>query len=104
MIEGTKSILIISALDVWTIGPHEGSQARWYTLKSYAEHNWNVHFITSYRERNFDKEITSPKKISNLAPFAFKKIYCDARYELYEVNSSHNSTTKNLILDSIKIL
>jgi len=54
-----KSILIISALDIWTIGPYEGSQARWYTLKSYAQKGWNVHFITSWRERGFDKEIHS---------------------------------------------
>lgn len=64
MIERKKSILIISALDIWTIGPHEGSQARWYTLKSYAEHGWSVHFITSHRERDFDEEIQ--KKYRNI--------------------------------------
>lgn len=52
-----KTVLIISALDVWTIGPREGSQARWYTIKSYTEHGWKVHFITSHRKRGFDRGI-----------------------------------------------
>lgn len=41
-----KKILIISALDIWSMGKNKGAPSLWYTLKGYADCNWRVFFVT----------------------------------------------------------
>ena len=41
-----KSILFISALDLWSMGKGKGGPALWQTLTGYADHGWKVFFIT----------------------------------------------------------
>jgi len=47
-----KGILIISALDFWSMGEGKGGPALWRTLKGYAERGWQVHFITGNKGPN----------------------------------------------------
>jgi len=44
-----KNLLIISALDFWSMGKGKGGPALWWTLKGYADRDWDVFFITSNR-------------------------------------------------------
>jgi len=44
-----KRILIISALDFWSMADGKGGPALWRTLKGYADRGWEVFFITSNR-------------------------------------------------------
>lgn len=44
-----RSILIISALDVWSMGRGKGGPALYKTLTGYAQKGWNVFFITGNR-------------------------------------------------------
>ena len=46
------TILIISALDLWSIGEKQGGPALWQTLMGYANHDWNVYFITGNKDIN----------------------------------------------------
>ena len=41
-----RSILFISALDLWSMGNGKGGPALWHTLTGYAKHGWKVYFIT----------------------------------------------------------
>lgn len=41
-----RSILFISALDLWSMGNGKGGPALWQTLTGYADHGWKVYFIT----------------------------------------------------------
>jgi len=54
-----KGILIISALDFWSMGEGKGGPALWQTLKGYAERGWQVHFITGNK---------GPNRVSELQP------------------------------------
>ena len=40
-------MLIISALNIWSMNKRSGAQSLWYTMKGYADHGWKVHFLTS---------------------------------------------------------
>jgi glycosyltransferase involved in cell wall biosynthesis len=42
-----RCILIISALDFWSMGKGKGAPSLWQTLKGYADRGWHVYFITS---------------------------------------------------------
>ncbi len=44
-----KVILIISALDYWSMGKGKGGPALYKTLTGYAERGWRVYFITGSR-------------------------------------------------------
>jgi len=48
----TKTILIISALDFWSMGKGKGGPALWQTLTGYTEHGWKVIFVSSAIKRN----------------------------------------------------
>jgi len=48
---GKKKILIISALDFWSMGKGKGGPALYRTLTGYAERGWEVWFITGNRCR-----------------------------------------------------
>ena len=41
-----KTILIISAFDIWSMGNGKGGPALWRTLTGYVKHGWKVYFIT----------------------------------------------------------
>ncbi len=47
--EGQNRLLLISALDVWSMGRGKGAQSLWKTLEGYAESGWEVHFVTGNR-------------------------------------------------------
>jgi len=47
-----KKILIISALDIWSMGENKGAPSLWYTLKGYADNEWKVYFITGNKNRD----------------------------------------------------
>jgi len=81
-----KKLLIISALDIWSMGKNKGAPSLWYTLKGYADNNWKVYFITGNKDKNsvydihknisiirFDakwiKKLFRIKKISFIAKF-----------------------------------
>ena len=40
-----KTILMISALDVWSMKKGAGAQSLWHTLKGYADSGWKVYFL-----------------------------------------------------------
>lgn len=61
-----RAILIISALDFWSMGKGKGGPALWRTLTGYAEHGWNIFFITSSRDQS-----SSPKLPVNLRVIRF---------------------------------
>ncbi|MBI4722609.1 MAG: glycosyltransferase family 4 protein [Candidatus Stahlbacteria bacterium] len=42
-----KTILIISALNIWSMGKDKGAQSLWVTLRSYADEGYKVYFVTS---------------------------------------------------------
>lgn len=52
-----KRILIISALDFWSMGEGKGGPALWRTLTGYAEQGWDVFFITSNRVQGRSPEL-----------------------------------------------
>ncbi|MCK4352703.1 glycosyltransferase family 4 protein [candidate division WOR-3 bacterium] len=41
-----KSIVFISALDIWSLGEGKGAQSLWLTLKAYADRDFKIYFIT----------------------------------------------------------
>jgi len=45
-INRSRSILFISALDLWSMGNGKGGPALWRTLTGYTDHGWKVYFIT----------------------------------------------------------
>lgn len=47
---GVKRILIISALDVWSLGENTGAQSLWKTLEGYKKNKWDVYFVTGNGE------------------------------------------------------
>jgi len=47
-----KTILIISASDIWSMGKDKGAPSLWYTLKGYADNGWKVYFITGNKDKN----------------------------------------------------
>ena len=42
-----KNLLMISALDIWSMKKKSGAQSLWYTIKGYADNGWRVYFLTS---------------------------------------------------------
>ena len=47
-----NKILIISALDIWSMGKNKGAPSLWRTLKGYADNEWKVFFITGNKDKN----------------------------------------------------
>jgi glycosyltransferase involved in cell wall biosynthesis len=47
-----RKILIISALDIWSMGKDKGAPSLWYTLKGYADNDWKVFFITGNKKES----------------------------------------------------
>jgi glycosyltransferase involved in cell wall biosynthesis len=55
--EKKKAILIISALDIWSMGKAKGGPAFEQTLKGYADRGWEVYFITAnYAQFDFNED------------------------------------------------
>lgn len=52
-----KAILIISALDFWSMGKGKGAPSLWQTLKGYADRGWHVYFITGNKDPNSVDEV-----------------------------------------------
>lgn len=43
--------MVISALDLWSLGENIGAQSLWKTLEGYAKGGWDVYFITSNKDK-----------------------------------------------------
>jgi len=41
-----KAVIVISLLDIWSMGKNEGAQSLWLTLKGYADEGFDTYFIT----------------------------------------------------------
>jgi len=48
----SRCILIISALDFWSMGKGKGGPALWRTIMGYANRGWEVYFITGNRAQD----------------------------------------------------
>lgn len=46
-----KKVLIISALDIWSMGKHKGAPSLLQTLKGYADRGWKVFFVTGNKNK-----------------------------------------------------
>jgi glycosyltransferase involved in cell wall biosynthesis len=42
-----KNLLMITALDIWSMKKKSGAQSLWYTIRGYADNGWRVYFLTS---------------------------------------------------------
>lgn len=54
-----KAILIISALDFWSMGEGRGGPALWRTIKGYSDRNWEIFFITGNRAQSNPPDLPS---------------------------------------------
>lgn len=70
-----KTILIISALDIWSIGENKGAPSLWKTLKGYADSDWKVFFLTGNRDKNSIYEIHRNIKIIRFDFPGLKKFF-----------------------------
>jgi glycosyltransferase involved in cell wall biosynthesis len=75
-----KRIMILSSLDVWSLGQNTGAQSLWKTLEGYAKYGWDVVFITGNKnsQSGFDdneKLIKSGIKIDRFDLRALKKLF-----------------------------
>ncbi|MBC7231555.1 MAG: glycosyltransferase family 4 protein [Actinobacteria bacterium] len=52
-----KAILIISALDYWSLGDGKGGPALYKTLTVYSENGWNVYFVTGNKRDDINDDI-----------------------------------------------
>jgi len=54
-----KSIIIISHLNVWSMGRSKGAQSLWLTIKGYSDAGYNTYFITSNKKMS-NNEVQYP--------------------------------------------
>ncbi|MDD5552225.1 MAG: glycosyltransferase family 4 protein [Candidatus Pacebacteria bacterium] len=47
-----KRILVISALDIWSMGQKKGAPSLLRTIKNFAEHGWKVFFLTGNKKKD----------------------------------------------------
>lgn len=47
-----KQLLVISGLDIWSMGKGKGAQSLYQTLVGYAGNGWQVHFLTGNKSRD----------------------------------------------------
>lgn len=47
-----KNLLVISGLDIWSMGKGKGAQSLYQTLAGYAGSGWQVHFLTGNKSRD----------------------------------------------------
>lgn len=59
----SKKILIASSLDIWSMDKNKGATSLWRTLESYANHGFDVTFLTSGKapKNNLNKKIKIKK-------------------------------------------
>jgi glycosyltransferase involved in cell wall biosynthesis len=61
MAKRKRKILLISALDIWSLGGKAGAQSLWKTLDGYQDYGWEVIFLTSNKDRGRDKKLVDKK-------------------------------------------
>lgn len=69
-----KSILIISALDIWSMGDKKGAQSLWYTLKGFAERGWQVFFLTSNEGESIKRPFWDNIEVIRMNNSLFRKL------------------------------
>lgn len=47
-----KKILVISALDIWSMGQKKGAPSLWRTIKNFADHGWKIFFLTGNKKKD----------------------------------------------------
>jgi len=68
-----KSVLIISAVDIWSMGNKKGAQTLWYTLKGFADSYWKVFFLTSGEIDNCYHNLHKNIEVKNFSTLFFKR-------------------------------
>ncbi|MEM4168055.1 MAG: glycosyltransferase family 4 protein [Candidatus Caldarchaeum sp.] len=71
-----KTILIISALDIWSMGKDKGAPSLWRTLKGYADQGWQVYFITGTNDPDSANAVHPNIRISRFDAHWLKKLMC----------------------------
>ena len=61
-----KKIMVISALDLWSLGEKIGAQSLWKTLEGYAKEGWDVYFITSNKDKREKTNFDHPDLLDSL--------------------------------------
>lgn len=70
-----RKMLVISGLDVWSMGTGKGAQSLYQTLVGYAEAGWQVHFLTGNKKHNSDEKIHHGVNIIRFDLPWLKKLY-----------------------------
>lgn len=71
-----KTILIISALDFWSMGKGKGAPSLWQTLKGYADRGWKVYFITGNKDKNSVDEVHPNIRVIRFDARWLKRLMC----------------------------
>jgi len=59
-----KKVLLISSLDIWSMGYKKGAESFWQTIKGCAERGWEVFLITATNKKDYHEKIC--KKYPNI--------------------------------------
>lgn len=70
-----RRMLVISGLDVWSMGTGKGAQSLYQTLVSYAKAGWQVHFLTGNKSRDTVNDIHHGVNIIRFDLPWLKKLY-----------------------------
>lgn len=73
--DGRKRLLIISALDVWSMGDERGAPSLWMTLNAFAERGWTVHFITGNRRLGIAESVHPNIRVHRFDAVVLKRIF-----------------------------
>ncbi|MCG2814704.1 MAG: glycosyltransferase family 4 protein, partial [Candidatus Aminicenantes bacterium] len=68
-----KSILVITALDLWSMGKNKGAPSLWLTIQGYARHDWIVYFLTSGKSDVSGENLHSNIKIISCGKIWFQR-------------------------------
>jgi len=68
-----KSILFITALDLWSMGKNKGAPSLWQTIQGYARHDWIVYFLTSGKSDMSGENLPSNIRIISIGNIWFQR-------------------------------
>ena len=68
-----KSILFITALDLWSMGDKKGAPSLWQTIQGYIRHDWIVYFLTSGKSDVSGENLHSNIKIISIGNIWFQR-------------------------------
>ena len=79
----TKCIVVISVLDIWSMGKKSGAQSLWYTLKGYSDRGWKVFFLTSSKGDNSYEIHNNNIEVIRLNASLFRKCACIKKFGFF---------------------